>query len=215
MARQSKSPAVVAELGRPETADEEAARRAENSRLYRARKTVNNLIYSLLATLGVVAIVYFAVPRADIAPNWEINYQQVAADSTSAVEGPLITPALDASWRANIAELTRIDGRAAWKVNFITPSNGFITFEQIFAGDDAGLARIMENRAQTGTLELGANQWWTEFDKNYGGDSSTVSDYALATFGINDLFILRGSATKAEFATVATAVAAAIGKVTP
>jgi hypothetical protein len=46
----AKAKRVVAELGRPETPEEEAARRAENSRLYRQRKTVNNLVYSLIVT---------------------------------------------------------------------------------------------------------------------------------------------------------------------
>jgi hypothetical protein len=44
---------VVAELGRPETPAETAARKAESSRLHRQRQTVNNLVYSLIATLGI------------------------------------------------------------------------------------------------------------------------------------------------------------------
>ena len=41
----------------------------------------------------------------------------------------LITPDLPDTWQANAAELTRVDGHAAWKINFIAP--GFIDFNFI------------------------------------------------------------------------------------
>lgn len=44
MAEKQKRPVIVAELGRPETASETASRKAEQSRLYKQRKTVNNQI---------------------------------------------------------------------------------------------------------------------------------------------------------------------------
>ncbi len=63
MSPSKRPPAVVAELGRPETPEETAERKAENSRNHRNRQTVNNLVLSLIATVAVVALIVLFVPR--------------------------------------------------------------------------------------------------------------------------------------------------------
>ena len=63
MASKQKPPVVVAELGRPETPSETTSRKAEQSRLYKQRKTVNNLVCSLLVSLGLVRVMVLVVPR--------------------------------------------------------------------------------------------------------------------------------------------------------
>ena len=210
--RAPKPPREVAELGRPETPEETAARKAENSRLYRSRKTVNNLIYSLLATLGVVAIIFFAVPRPDAPKDWEIDYVSVGADAQASVDGPLITPVMPAGWRANVAVLGRVDGLPSWKVNFLTPTDDFITYRQIFGADDTSLDRILGVRTLTGEFDFGNGQMWSEFDNTSGADAGVDEDYALATFGINDVFILHGTGSKEEFAEVAETISEQIAK---
>jgi hypothetical protein len=210
-----KPPREVAELGRPETPEETAARKAENSRQYRARKTVNNLIYSLLATLGLVAIIFFAVPRPDIPRNWEVDYAAVGIAAQSSVEGPLITPDMPAAWRANLAELDRVDELPAWKVNFLTPTDEYITFLQVFGQDDVGLRRILEDRAPIGELTLDGGQVWTVFASSSAANSEAPQDYALATFALGDAFILTGSGSVEEFAELAGALSTAIAAVAP
>jgi hypothetical protein len=210
-----KPPREVAELGRPETPEETAARKAENSRLYRSRKTVNNLIYSLLATLGVVALIFFAVPRPDVPQNWEIDYVAVGADAQASVNGPLSTPVMPTGWRANVAVLGRVDGLPSWKVNFLTPSDDFITYEQVFGADEAGIGRILGGRSLTGEFTFGTAQMWSEFDNTSGADAGVDEDYALATSGINDVFILHGTGSKEEFAEVAQAISEQMGLVRP
>jgi hypothetical protein len=214
-AKTPKPPREVAELGRPETPEETAVRKAQNSRLYRERKTVNNLIYSLLATLGVVAVIFFAVPRPDIPKNWEVDYAAVGIAAQSSVEGPLITPDMPAAWRANVAKLDRVDNLPAWKVNFLTPTDEYITYQQIFGEDEAGLRRILENRVPTGELTLGAGQVWTVFASASASDSVAPQDYALATFAFGDAVILTGSGTVDEFAELAGALSASMAEVAP
>ena len=203
-----RTPAVVAELGRPETPEETAARKAQNARDYRARKTVNNLIYSLLAVLGVVAVIYFAVPRNDVPQDWQVDYLAVASDVSTSVPGTLITPDLPSDWQANRAELTRVDGHAAWVVNFITPSQAFITYRQIFDDDASGIARLYEaNRTLTNTVTV-TGQAWSEYDNRDGtyASASSPHDYALATTAGGDVFTLEGTGTPAEFTTVAQSI---------
>ena len=62
----ARAPRVVAELGRPETAQETADRKAEFSRTYRASQNTRNLIAALLVTLAVVVVIVFAVPRGSL-----------------------------------------------------------------------------------------------------------------------------------------------------
>ena len=56
-----KQPAIVAELGRPETPEETAARKAENSRKRRANQTAFNLIVATIASLGIVLFLVVVV----------------------------------------------------------------------------------------------------------------------------------------------------------
>ena len=215
MTKKTKSPRVVAELGRPETPEETAARKAEDSRQYRARKTVNNLIYSLLATLGVVAVIFFAVPRPDLPKDWEIDYAAVGVQAQSSVDGPLITPDLPTTWRANVAKLDRVDGLPVWKVNFLTPTDEYITYQQVFGADETGLRRILEDRVPAGEITLGTGQTWTAFALNSDAEGADPVDYALTTFAFGDAFILTGSGTVDEFAELARALTASIAEVTP
>ena len=91
---------VVAELGRPETPEETAARKAENSRNYRARKTVNNLVYSLLATVGVVVLIVLVVPRSDQPLDRAVDWRAVTAEAQQTREQTLVDPELPEGWRA-------------------------------------------------------------------------------------------------------------------
>ena len=85
---------VVAELGRPETAQETAARKAESSRNHRQRQTVNNLVYSLLACLAIVAVVVLMVPRNAPTIQKNVNYVEVAKQGQGTEPDALATPEL-------------------------------------------------------------------------------------------------------------------------
>src|SRR6478735_6355945 len=100
--KSDKPPAVVAELGRPETPEETAARKAQNSANHRNRQTVNNLVYSLLATLALVAVIVLVVPRGNpTADAPAIDYAKVAQEAQGSEPDPLLVPKLPAGWKAN------------------------------------------------------------------------------------------------------------------
>ena len=156
----AKARPIVAELGRPETPEEEAARRAENSRLYRQRKTVNNLIFSMLATLGVVAIIFFAVPRADETPAWQVDYRAVAETAQANVSSAIVVPSLEDTWVANAAEVrTGADGTSEWRIGFVTPSQGYIGFEQAFGANSAWVSARMEGTTPVSTVIVDGITW--------------------------------------------------------
>lgn len=202
----AKTKPVVAELGRPETAEEEAARRAENSRLYRQRKTVNNLIYSLLVTLGVVAIIYFAVPRSDEPATWQVDYVSVGAKVQETVPQKLVIPHLPTEWQANAADLrTGSDGVQTWKIGFVTPGGNFIALYQGFNGNPTWVSNLMEGTAPTSTVEINGITW-DVYDNGDAGNNS----YALSTAIDETTYVLRGKAEKREFAQLASAVTYAV-----
>jgi hypothetical protein len=70
---------VVAELGRPETPDETAARKAENSRAHRANQTTRNLLLALLASLAIVLFIVLVVVRPGTNLVKSVNYLTVAS----------------------------------------------------------------------------------------------------------------------------------------
>ena len=208
-ARAKRQPRVVAELGRPETAEETAARKAENSRLYRQRKTINNLILSLLATLGVVAIIFFAVPRPDSAPNWEVEYLQIAEDAQLAVTSPLVTPHMPADWKANSAKLKlSADKVTTWSVGFITPTNEYIGYRQALQADASWLSNYLEQLQATSTVTIGGLDWQV-YDNRSAEDAGNLA-YALVTTANGDTFVLNGTANDEEFAQAAAEVATQI-----
>lgn len=83
-----KQPPIVAELGRPETPEETFARKAESSRLYRKRKTINNLVYSLLVSLGLVVFIVAIVPRNETPVAFDVDF----ASEAQSAQGDFAVP---------------------------------------------------------------------------------------------------------------------------
>ena len=82
-----KQPRIVAELGRPETPDETARRKAENTRKHHANQTAVNLTLSIVASLAVVLFLVLVVVRPSGTVNrQEIDYQTVAESAESNVD---------------------------------------------------------------------------------------------------------------------------------
>ena len=193
---------IVAELGRPETPQEEAARRAENSRLYRQRKTVNNLVYSMLVTLGVVAIIYFAVPRGDAPVAWQVDYVTIGQQVQSTTTEHLVVPAMPTDWQANAAEIrTGADGVTEWRIGFVTPSQNFIGYEQAFGGNASWVSSRMESTAPVSTVDIDG-VIWDVYDNGSAGNNS----YALTSTIDGVTYLLRGKADANEFAQLASVV---------
>ena len=109
----AQNPRVVAELGRPETPDETASRKAESSRIYRSSQNTRNLVAALLVTLAVVAVIIFAVPRGAPPAADPIDVAAVAESISSAVSGPAMTR----SRKRTISSRSRVIRRVAMAPN--------------------------------------------------------------------------------------------------
>jgi hypothetical protein len=210
LSRKPKAPAISADLGRPETPEETAARKAEQSRLYRARKTINNLVYSLLVTVGLAVVIYFLVPHPNANPDWAVDYVKIGAETQATTGESLDIPTMPKTWKANQAKLTGggAAGPIVWRVGFVTPTNDYISYRQGIDADTTWVKVILKDKRQTGTREIGGLVW-QEFDNRSVEGAGNLA-YALVTVAGGDTYILNGTAPTAQFTELSTAVSQAL-----
>ena len=191
----ASGPRIVAELGRPETPDETADRKAASSRAYRQSKTFRNLVAALLVTMAVVAVVYFGVPRGSL-PEPEAADVAAAAETASAsIDHPLLVPKVPGDWRANSA---RLEG-SMWRVVYAPPS-GYVRVAQGIGTDATWTSRILGGFAPTGSVTIDGIVW-DEYTIPAASRTDTVS-YAISTSAGDDTVLIYG-ATDAATAAIA------------
>ena len=207
VAGSARPPRVVAELGRPETPEETARRRAENSRAHRANQTTRNLILALLASLAIVLFVVLVVVRPSTNLVSPVNYRSVAAQAQQGVSETLAAPPLPHGWQSNDAELKSDSGKTVtWYVGLITPKQQFIAIEQGIGTSDTWFGSLLGKAQPTGHVTIAGIHWTVYNQRSASGVGNFA--YALAgTLGSSHL-VLHGSASDAEFRVLATAIGA-------
>lgn len=209
MSPRNKPPAVVAELGRPETAEETAARKAENSANHRNRQTINNLVYSLLATLAIVAVIVLIVPRGNpTATKPAVDYASIAQQAQGSEPDRLLVPNLPSGWSSNNAELRTktADKVDSWYVGLITPKQQFIGITQGFGANESWVSEQVAKSRIKDTREIDGVTW-DVYDNRASGSSDGNVEYALVTTSGDSSIIVFGTADDAEFRTVASSLA--------
>lgn len=204
----AKEPRIVAELGRPETPQESADRRAAAARMRRQNQTFANLIIALLASLAVVALIVIVVVRPDAAEREPVDYRSLSVEADAPV--PLAAPALPAEWEANSARYdpSPSDGVANWYVGFVTPDKQFIGVRQGIDANPTWLANQLAGAAPTGSITIGGIEW-SVYDRRKAPDAGNRA-YALSTVGAVSTFVLFGTAAEDEFAVLASKLAPTI-----
>lgn len=207
----TKPPRVVAELGRPETPQETADRKAENSRLYRSRKTVNNLVLSLLATVGLVIVIVLAVPRGEAPDRPTVDYAQLAGQAQPDISVPLLTPELGDDWGSNYADVRTASSPVvgtpdirSWNVGLISPDDEFVGLVQGVDANDTWLSAELDEARPTGTVTIDGVEW-IEYAKGSGTDTGNVQ-YALSTVAGRSTIAIFGTASPEQVLDVARSV---------
>lgn len=195
----SDNPRVVAELGRPETPDEAAARKAESSRVYRSSQTFRNLIAALLATLAVMAVVIFAVPRGEPVATREVDVAAVAEVVASGYDRTVIVPEVPSSWRVNGASMSG-DAEPAWTIVYVPQATGYLRISQGFDVDAQWESRVLSGASPDGVVNIAGIEW-NRYEFSNPQTASSVS-FALGTDAGTDRVLIYGS-TDAATATVA------------
>lgn len=209
MSPRTKPPAVVAELGRPETPEETAARKAQNSANHRSRQTVNNLVYSLIACVALVALIVLFVPRGNPTSSAPaVDYKTIAAQAQGSEPDRLLVPSLPAAWKSNNAELRTEtpDKVDSWYVGLLTPKGQYIGITQGFGANDSWTAEQVNKSMIKGTRTIDGVRW-DVYDNRTSSDDSGNVEYALVTTAGRSTIIVFGTASDAEFGTVAGSLA--------
>ncbi|WP_282836873.1 DUF4245 family protein [Microbacterium flavum] len=196
----ASGPRIVAELGRPETPQETADRKAASSAAYRSSKTFRNLIAALLITVAVVAIIAIGVPRGTLAEPEPVDVAAAAATVSSSVGHTVIVPVVPADWRANSA---RLEGDM-WRVVYAPPS-GFVRVAQAIDAPDGWAARELGGYAPTGSVTI-AGITWDEYRIPSAGRTDSVS-YGLSTDAGTDTVLVYGATDAATAAIAAEGIA--------
>lgn len=203
-----RPPRVVAELGRPELPEERAARLAENSRLYRSRKTINNLVLSLIATLVAVFIIVLLVPRSETPLYRAVDYHAVAAEAEQSLDITLADPDLPTGWQANTAEWSA-GGTAkvpSWFVGLVTPTKQFIGLTQAIDANPTWLADALQKQAAESTATIDGVTW-DVYRNTVPEEDRGNFEYALVTESGDSTYLLVGTAVESEFRVLAEALA--------
>ncbi|HWM33365.1 MAG TPA: DUF4245 domain-containing protein [Pseudolysinimonas sp.] len=196
---------IVAELGRAETPQEEADRKAEARLRRRARQTTFNLVLALLASLAVVAFIVLVVVRPQAIEMPAVDYRQAARDAQPGFDAPLAAPALPEGWRANRAGPKGEGDEHTWQIGFLTPGGEYIGLVQGLDADDRWIADQTADADVTDRVDYGGVRW-TTYDRREVRDPGNLAYILVAGIGRSTI-VLGGTASDAEFAALATAVA--------
>lgn len=198
----NKPAPIVAELGRPETPEETAARKAESSRTYRSSQTVRNLVAALIVTVAVVAVIIFAVPRGEPATEKTIDVVSIAEGVESTMQSPAIVPVLGDYWRVNVAELES-GATVVWNVTIAPKGDkerGFLKIAQAFDADSSWAPQELNGIAPTDTVRIGGREWDVF---GVAGSAKDNVTYAIGTQAGDDYVLLYGSRSADSTAKVA------------
>ncbi|HSP75919.1 MAG TPA: DUF4245 domain-containing protein [Cryobacterium sp.] len=208
MSAAKREPRIVAELGRAETPNETRARLAENSRKYRSHKTVNNLILSLLATLGTVLVLVLLVPRSDAPQNRDVDFQSVAAQVQTGLNDPLLVPELPSGWTANAAQwrLGGSDKIPSWYIGLITAETEFIGLTQALGANPSWLANELQDAPVAGTVTIAGVPWDVYRNTAPEGDRGNFESALVTTAG-DSTYLLVGTADDEQLAVLAEVLA--------
>ena len=202
---------IVAELGRPETPQETADRKAASSRRYRESKTLLNLVIALVASLAVVLVLVLVVVRTDPPPKNPIDVPQAAADASAMLPIDAIAPEVPAGWEANAAELrVGSDDVALWYVGYVTPAPGqsFLALHQAYDANPTWQANLLRNATATGTETIDGIEWEV-YDQREAADVGNIEFAMTAQVG-DQWLVLFGTADEEDFNAFAEAVSAAL-----
>ena len=205
---------IVAELGRAETPQEAADRKAAASSAHRSNQTLLNLVIALAASLLVVFVIVVIVVRPDQggAPK-NVDWASVAQDAQQSVPTALVVPKLPKGWSANRAELvdaaSSADGIASWQIGFLTPGAQYIGLAQGIEADATWVSAQLKGKRPTGDAAFGGIRWQVH-DHRTDQDPGNLA-YALVTTVGDSTVVLAGTGSDAEFAALATEISGELG----
>ena len=195
-----KEPREVAGLGRPETPLEKNDRVQKARQERRARQTTRNLVWSLLTSLGIVALLIVVVVRPDTNLVEDIDWRSVAEESAGSLPSKPLYPQLYDLWSSNRAEIVNEHGAdIVWSIGLLGPENSYVSFDQGFGADATWVAGKVEQSPSSGSVELGYGTQtleWTEYDRT-AADEGANNAYVLVLEQEGFILVVSGTSKRA------------------
>lgn len=175
---------------------DQTARREEARRLRQQRQTSVNLVWSLVASLGLVLFLVVVVARPDVSQTPAINWQEVASTSADSAPGDLVVPVLDGSWSANRADLSQEGDVTVWTIGLLGPSGEFVQVRQGFGATSAWEESELTGSITPEEITLpgpgDAAVTWRFYDRSEA-ESPGNRVYALATDTADSIVLVAGT----------------------
>lgn len=177
----------------------------------RAKQTVRNLVFSMLATLGVVALIVLGVPRDDSSLLQRVDYQSVADEAKSSLAKDVLAPSIPESWWSNAARIEKQLGLDVWYVGFVTEDSQFLALTQSFNSNPSWESDVLAGNSLAGTKEI-AGLSWEIYPTRTPSDPPGTKELAMLYRTESWTVVIYGTAAEADFEVLAEAIAAQLGK---
>jgi uncharacterized protein DUF4245 len=132
-----------------------------------------------------------------------VDYIAVAENANSDV--PLAAPVVPADWYSNAARFRTEFDVPTWYVGFITAGEGFIALNQGIDANATWVGAEVDGRKPTGETRIGGLPWQVYDHRDE--ESSGNYAYALVTELDGSTVVLHGTASDAEFESLAASIA--------
>ena len=163
--------------------------------------STKNLVLSLLAVLGMVAVLVLIVPRVSSVSGPPVDVHATAVDVQKRSGWPIVEAVgLPDGWSATSARYVRVtDGLMTWHAGYQAPDGTYVAVEQTKDATPAWISAQTNRAPKEGTVEA-AGRTWTKFVRDTKVQNSLLHE-AAAPGELTTL--LTGTAsfeTMAEFA---------------
>lgn len=201
---------IVAELGRAETPQEIADRRAKTSEIRRSGQNTAALVAALVLCLGIVALLVMVVVRPDAQSQLpDIDYVERTVQARDQTGLPLVAPPVPDGWYANQAQFSSSFDVQTWVIGLVVVRNGedraLLTLSQTGDANPSWIAAQVADATAGPVLQIGGLDW-TSYDRRDNPDPGLVA-FALVTETQGVTIVISGTAEDADFNQLAESVA--------
>lgn len=164
--------------------------------------SVQNLVLSLLAVLGMVAVLVLVVPRVNSVSGPPVDVHAAAVEVRQRTGWPVVEAVgLPEGWTTTSARYVRTtDGFLTWHAGYQLPSGTYVAVEQTRDPNRAWVDAQTNRAPRAGTLEA-AGLTWVKFARDTKVQNSLLHE-ATAPGELTTL--ITGTATFEEMAEFAT-----------
>ena len=164
--------------------------------------STKNLVLSLLAVLGMVAVLILLVPRVNSVSGPAVDVHATAVDVQQRTGWPIVEAVgLPDGWTQTSARYVRTtDGFMTWHAGYQLPDSTYVAVEQTMDPNRAWIEAQTNRAPKAGTVEA-AGRTWTTFVRDTKVQNSLLDDPQTA----GDLTtLITGTATLEQMADFAT-----------